>query len=181
MRTAAVLVALLCSSDALVAPGPARLGGGRRALATRSARSAAPAVEMAATLPALRRVVVTGMGICSSLGNSLDEVADSLYHAKSGIKFMPKYAELGMKSQVAGRPSLDLDKGEEVKVIDRKSARFMGENAKYAYIAMNDAIIDVYSLALASAESRHERAVARSSSESRESMLMARARTCESS
>ncbi|KAH8059735.1 UDP-glucose:hexose-1-phosphate uridylyltransferase [Aureococcus anophagefferens] len=85
---------------------------------------------MAATLPALRRVVVTGMGICSCLGNSLDEVADSLYHAKSGIKFMPKYAELGMKSQVAGRPSLDLDKGEEVKVIDRKSARFMGENAK---------------------------------------------------
>ena len=142
MRTAAVLVALLCSSDALVAPGPARLGGGRRALATRRARSAGPSVEMAATLPALRRVVVTGMGICSSLGNSLDEVADSLYHAKSGIKFMPKYAELGMKSQVAGRPSLDLDKGEEVKVIDRKSARFMGENAKYAYIAMNDAIID---------------------------------------
>ncbi|KAH8061517.1 UDP-glucose:hexose-1-phosphate uridylyltransferase [Aureococcus anophagefferens] len=47
-----------------------------------------------------------------------------------------------MKSQVAGRPSLDLDKGDEVKVIDRKSARFMGENAKYAYIAMNDAIID---------------------------------------
>ena len=52
---------------------------------------------MSATLPGLRRVVVTGMGICSCLGNSLDEVADSLYHAKSGIKFMPKYAELGMK------------------------------------------------------------------------------------
>jgi len=79
------------------------------------------------------------MGICSCLGNTLDDVTDSLYHAKPGIKHMPKYAEIGMKSQVAGRPDLDLD---NVPCIDRKMARFMGENAKYAFIAMHDAIID---------------------------------------
>lgn len=89
--------------------------------------------------PSLKRVVVTGMGIVSCLGNTLDDVADSLYNAKSGIKFMEKYAELNMKSQVAGRPDLDLS---TVTCIDRKSARFMGENAKYAFIAMHDAIED---------------------------------------
>ena len=147
VRLSKVSVAVLsCGlASALLGTSPSKLGGGvRRVEGLRALRSSTGQTEvrMSATLPGLRRVVVTGMGICSCLGNSLDEVADSLYHAKSGIKFMPKYAELGMKSQVAGRPSLDLDKGEEVKVIDRKSARFMGENAKYAYIAMNDAIKD---------------------------------------
>ena len=50
----------------------------------------------------------------SCLGNTLDDVADSLYHARSGIKHMPKYAEIGMKSQVAGRPELDLNDKETI-------------------------------------------------------------------
>mmetsp|Transcript_23398 Transcript_23398/g.30369 ORF Transcript_23398/g.30369 Transcript_23398/m.30369 type:complete len:439 (+) Transcript_23398:48-1364(+) len=86
-----------------------------------------------------RRVVITGMGLCSCLGNTLDEVSDSLYHGKSGITFNEKYAELGMKSQVCGRPKIDLN---DVPCIDRKSARFMGDNAKYAFISMHDAIAD---------------------------------------
>ena len=53
-------------------------------------------------------------GIVSCLGNTLDDVADSLYHARSGIKHMPKYAEIGMKSQVAGRPELDLNDKETI-------------------------------------------------------------------
>ena len=66
-----------------------------------------------------------------------------LYHARSGIKHMPKYAEIGMKSQVAGRPELDLNDKETIgKIIDRKSARFMGDNAKYAFLSMHDAIED---------------------------------------
>ena len=93
--------------------------------------------------PQLKRVVITGMGIVSCLGNTLDDVADSLYHARSGIKHMPKYAEIGMKSQVAGRPELDLNDKETIgKIIDRKSARFMGDNAKYAFLSMHDAIED---------------------------------------
>ena len=56
---------------------------------------------------------------------------------------MPKYAEIGMKSQVAGRPELDLNDKETIgKIIDRKSARFMGDNAKYAFLSMHDAIED---------------------------------------
>jgi len=106
----------------------------------RAARRPALRMSTLQTLePSLKRVVVTGMGIVSCLGNTLDDVADSLYHARSGIKHMEKYAELGMKSQVAGRPDLDLT---NVECIDRKSARFMGENAKYAFIAMHDAIQD---------------------------------------
>eukprot|EP00630_Chrysocystis_fragilis_P007365 CAMPEP_0197394484 /NCGR_PEP_ID=MMETSP1165-20131217/5285_1 /TAXON_ID=284809 /ORGANISM="Chrysocystis fragilis, Strain CCMP3189" /LENGTH=463 /DNA_ID=CAMNT_0042920197 /DNA_START=108 /DNA_END=1499 /DNA_ORIENTATION=+ len=91
------------------------------------------------TLPSLRRVVVTGMGLCSCLGNTLDEVSESLYHARSGITQNDKYCEIGMKSHVCGRPKLDLD---DIKCIDRKSARFMGDNAKYAFISMHDAIAD---------------------------------------
>lgn len=97
-------------------------------------------MTMVTGVPApLRRVVVTGMGIVSCLGNSLDEVADSLYTARSGITFNEKYAELGMKSQICGRPQIDLT---NMPIIDRKSARFMGENAKYAFISMHDAIAD---------------------------------------
>ncbi|KAJ8601155.1 hypothetical protein CTAYLR_008491 [Chrysophaeum taylorii] len=109
--------------------------GRRRGIAT---MSAATVPEVALPSP-LRRVVVTGMGIVSCLGNTLDDVADSLYEAKSGINFNEKYAEIGMKSQICGRPDLNLDK---VDCIDRKSARFMGENAKYAFIALHDAIQD---------------------------------------
>jgi len=84
-----------------------------------------------------RRVVVTGMGIVSCLGNSQDEVAESLHAAKAGIKFSEKYKEIGMKSHICGTPDINCDE-----FIDRKQARFMGLNAKYAYIAMQQAVED---------------------------------------
>jgi len=87
--------------------------------------------------PGGRRVVVTGMGIVSCLGNTLEDVTTSLKEAKSGIKYNPIYAEKGMKSHICGRPDIDCDS-----LIDRKQARFMGENAKFAYIAMERAIAD---------------------------------------
>ena len=92
-------------------------------------------VAMAA--PNGRRVVVTGMGIVSCLGNTLDDVAKSLKDCKSGITFSEKYKELGMKSNVCGRPNIDADE-----LIDRKQLRFMGTNCKYAYLAMEAAVKD---------------------------------------
>jgi 3-oxoacyl-[acyl-carrier-protein] synthase I len=87
-----------------------------------------------------RRVVVTGMGIVSCLGNTLPEVTESLHTAKSGITFAPEFAELGIKSQVRGIPKLtDEDFTEH---IPKASLRFMGTNAKYAYMAMDRAIQD---------------------------------------
>ena len=77
------------------------------------------------------------MGIVSCLGNTLDDVASSLKDAKSGIKVNEKYKEIGMKSHVCGRPDIDPDE-----FIDRKQTRFMGDNCKYAYIAMQRAIED---------------------------------------
>ncbi len=84
-----------------------------------------------------RRVVVTGMGIVSCLGNDQDSVAASLRDLRAGIRFIPEYAELGLRSQVAGVPEIDLDTQ-----IDRKLKRFMGDAAAYGYIAMRDAIAD---------------------------------------
>lgn len=86
----------------------------------------------------LNRVVVTGMGITSCLGNTLEDVTDSLKNAKSGIKKSEKYTEIGLKSRVCGKP--DLDEATIKKAIDRKALRFMGTNAQYAYIAMKSAI-----------------------------------------
>lgn len=87
-----------------------------------------------------RRVVVTGMGITSCLGNTIEEVRDSLFHAKSGIAFSQEYADFGIRSQVCGRPSLtDSDMQE---LIPKAHLRFMGNNAKYAYVAMQRAIED---------------------------------------
>ncbi|MFO1339227.1 MAG: beta-ketoacyl-ACP synthase I [Burkholderiaceae bacterium] len=83
----------------------------------------------------MRRVVVTGYGIVSSLGNNKDEVTDSLREGRSGLKFNPAYAERGMRSQVSGRPSLDLEAA-----IDRRTLRFMGDAAAYAYLSMQQAI-----------------------------------------
>ena len=77
------------------------------------------------------------MGIVSCLGNSLDDVAKSLHDAKSGIKFNEKYKEIGMKSHICGRPDLD-----PTEFIDRKQLRFMGDNCKYAYISMQQAVED---------------------------------------
>ncbi|MBE01592.1 beta-ketoacyl-ACP synthase I [Marinobacter lutaoensis] len=82
----------------------------------------------------MRRVVVTGMGIVSCLGNSIDEVLDSLQQGKSGIRFNETYRDKGFRSQVSGTPDVDTS------VIDRKIRRFMGPAAMYAYLAMEQAI-----------------------------------------
>jgi 3-oxoacyl-[acyl-carrier-protein] synthase-1 len=84
-----------------------------------------------------RRVVVTGLGIVSSIGNNKQEVKDSLYEGKSGIEFSPEYADLGFRSQVHGSLDIDLDS-----LIDRKIKRFMGDGAAYNYVAMAQAIED---------------------------------------
>lgn len=84
----------------------------------------------------MRRVVVTGMGIVSCLGNSTSEVTDSLREGKSGIRFNETYKELGFRSQVCGMVDVDTS------VIDRKIRRFMGESAMYAYLSMEQAIAD---------------------------------------
>ena len=85
----------------------------------------------------MRRVVISGLGIVSCIGNDKNTVSDALRNGKSGISFQPSYAELGMRSHVAGLPNIDLDAH-----IDRKAKRFMGDAAAYAYIAMQSAITD---------------------------------------
>ena len=85
----------------------------------------------------MKRVVVTGMGIVSSLGNDVAEVTASLKNGKSGIQFCDDYAELGMRSQIAGRVSID-----QKELIDRKHLRFMGDAAAFSYVAMQQAIED---------------------------------------
>ncbi|MDE2248051.1 MAG: beta-ketoacyl-ACP synthase I [Pseudomonadota bacterium] len=85
----------------------------------------------------MRRVVVTGMGIVSCIGNEASTVERSLRDLRSGISAMPDYAARGMRSQVAGVPQIDL-----VAEIDRKRKRFMGDAAAYAWVAMRDAIAD---------------------------------------
>ena len=83
------------------------------------------------------RVVVTGMGIVSCLGNDADSVSRALRDGRSGIRHVPEYAELGLRSQVAGIPDIDLEAA-----IDRKQKRFMGDAAAYATVAMRDAMAD---------------------------------------
>ncbi len=85
----------------------------------------------------MRRVVVTGMGIVSCLGNDQTAVLDALRNGRSGIKFQETYKDLGFRSQVAG--SVDIDLAER---IDRKILRFMGDAAAFAYISMEQAIAD---------------------------------------
>ncbi|MDT8319957.1 MAG: beta-ketoacyl-ACP synthase I [Xanthomonadales bacterium] len=85
----------------------------------------------------MRRVVVTGMGIVSCLGNDKGSVADSLLHSRSGIRFNPSFEEIGLRSHVSGSVELDLDEH-----IGRKDRRFMGDAAAYAYVAMQMAIED---------------------------------------
>ena len=86
----------------------------------------------------MRRVVVTGLGIVSSLGNNKAEVKDSLYHGRSGITFQPEYAERGFRSQVAGNiKNLDIEA-----LIDRKLMRFMAKGHAYVWIALQEAIAD---------------------------------------
>ncbi len=85
----------------------------------------------------MKRVVVTGIGIVSSIGNNAQEVVASLREAKSGIVKADKYAELGFRCQVHGAPSLDWEDA-----IDRKVRRFMGAGAGWNYVAMEQAIQD---------------------------------------
>ncbi|HEX6069546.1 MAG TPA: beta-ketoacyl-ACP synthase I [Longimicrobiaceae bacterium] len=85
----------------------------------------------------MNRVAVTGMGIVSCLGNDQDSVTLSLREGRSGTARMPEYEELGLRSQVAGVPRIDLDAE-----VDRRVKRFMGDAAAYSYVAMRDAIAD---------------------------------------
>ncbi|MBE3109874.1 MAG: beta-ketoacyl-ACP synthase I, partial [Acidobacteria bacterium] len=85
----------------------------------------------------MRRVVVTGMGIVSPIGNSAQEVLASLREAKSGIVTAEAYAEMGFRCQVHGAPKIDWES-----MIDRKVRRFMGAGAGWNYIAMEQAIRD---------------------------------------
>ncbi|MDO8961349.1 MAG: beta-ketoacyl-ACP synthase I [Methylophilus sp.] len=86
----------------------------------------------------MRRVVITGLGIVSSLGNNKDEVLASLKAGQSGITFQPEYAERGLRSQVAGSiKNLNIEE-----LIDRKLLRFMAKGHAYAWIAMQEAIAD---------------------------------------
>ena len=82
-----------------------------------------------------KRVVITGAGIVSCIGNDKQAVTQSLREGKSGIRAMPEFAEVGLRSQVAGVPQIDLDA-----LIDRKLRRFMGDAAAYAYVSLKDAI-----------------------------------------
>ena len=85
----------------------------------------------------MRRVVITGLGITSCLGNDADPVSAALREGRSGIRHIPQYAELGFRSQVGGAPEIDLEAQ-----IDRKQKRFMGDAAAFAHIALRDAIAD---------------------------------------
>lgn len=86
----------------------------------------------------MRRVVVTGMGIVSSLGNNKSEVLDSLREGRSGITYQPEYAERGLRSHVAGSiKNLNVEE-----LIDRKLMRFMAKGHAYSWLAMQEAIAD---------------------------------------
>jgi 3-oxoacyl-[acyl-carrier-protein] synthase-1 len=85
----------------------------------------------------MRRVVVTGMGIVSCLGNDADTVSAALREGRAGISHQPEYVEMGLRSHVAGVPDIDLDAH-----IDRKLRRFMGDAAAYAHVATSQAIAD---------------------------------------
>lgn len=84
-----------------------------------------------------RRVVITGIGIVSCIGNNQDEVLESLKAGKSGISFAPDYAEMGFRSHVHGKPNIDLEAA-----IDKRILRFMGDGAAYNHLAMEQAIAD---------------------------------------
>ena len=85
----------------------------------------------------MRRVVITGIGIVSSIGNNLTEVRDSLFNGKSGIIKADDYKEMNFRSHVKGNVNIDLDS-----LIDRKTMCFMGDGSAYAYLSMKQAIED---------------------------------------
>lgn len=83
----------------------------------------------------LKRVVVTGMGIISCIGNNVNEVLESLKTGTSGISFSQEYADMGFRSQVFGKPNIDLKE-----MVDKRLLRFMGDGAAYCHLAMEQAI-----------------------------------------
>ncbi len=97
----------------------------------------------------MRRVVVTGMGIVSSIGNNTQEVLSSLHEAKSGISFAQDFAEHGFRSRVHGAPTLD-----PASVLDRRAMRFHGGGSAWNQVAMEQAIVDA---GLEPGEISHER------------------------
>ena len=97
----------------------------------------------------MRRVVVTGMGIVSSIGNTTQEVVASLSEAKSGVVRAQKYVELGFRSQVHGMPSLDASQ-----IVDRRAMRFHAAGTAWNHVAMDQAILDA---GLTDSDVSHER------------------------
>jgi 3-oxoacyl-[acyl-carrier-protein] synthase-1 len=97
----------------------------------------------------MRKVVVTGMGIISSIGNNAEEVTDSLRKGRSGITFCEEYRDMGFRSHVQAAPKVDLESA-----VDRKWRRFMGDGAAYNYLALEQAIADA---GLSDAEVSNER------------------------
>tara|TARA_B100000029_G_scaffold406237_1_gene406821 strand:- start:1812 stop:3023 length:1212 start_codon:yes stop_codon:yes gene_type:complete len=85
----------------------------------------------------MKRVVVTGIGIVSCLGNNQKEVSDSLINSKSGISFSEEYKEHNLKSNIHGKPNIKLSEH-----VDRKALRFMGNGSAYNYVAMKEAVAD---------------------------------------
>ena len=85
----------------------------------------------------MKRVVFTGIGVVSCLGNNQEEVYKSLLNAKSGITFSEEYKEYNLKSHVHGKPNINLEDH-----VDRKFIRFMGPGSAYNYISMNEAVKD---------------------------------------
>ena len=85
----------------------------------------------------MRRVVITGLGIVSCLGNNQDEVYQSLLNSKSGISFSEEYKEHNLRSHIHGKPNIKLEDH-----VDRKIIRFMGSGSAYNYISMKEAIAD---------------------------------------
>ena len=83
----------------------------------------------------MKRVVITGMGIVSCLGNTLEQVSQALRQGRSGIRYKPEYQQAGLRSHVAGSVQIDLEQH-----IDRKTLRFMGDSAAYSHIALQQAI-----------------------------------------
>ncbi|WP_322990573.1 beta-ketoacyl-ACP synthase I [Hoeflea sp.] len=97
----------------------------------------------------MRRVVVTGMGIVSSIGNNADEVTESLRNARSGISFSQDFADHGFRSQVWGSPTLD-----PTDMVDRRAMRFLSRGGAWNHVAMKQAIADA---GLEESEISHER------------------------
>ena len=97
----------------------------------------------------MRRVVITGIGVVSPIGNNAAEVADALKAGRSGVVFADDYAEHGFRSRVHGAPQIDV-----AQHVDKRQLRFMGEGAAYNYIAMEQAVADS---GLAPEEVSHER------------------------